>query len=144
MTTRVASSDETGPTPGPDTFGPTDGSRHERTAMGLELLLPLMIIALVALMFLQSSKQRKAMKELQEMQASLSVGDQVLTTSGLHATVVTVGEETLVLEIAPGVRTQWDRRVIREKLDPGTTPGSAPGSTTGEDGADSGRGATGE
>lgn len=94
--------------------------------MGLELLLPVMIIALLALMFFQSSKQRKAMKELQEMQAALTVGDQVLTTSGLHATVASVGEETLVLEIAPGVRSQWDRRVIRERL----TADSAPGAET--------------
>jgi preprotein translocase subunit YajC len=95
--------------------------------MGLELLLPLMIIALIAMMFLQGSRQRKAMKALQEMQDSLAVGDRVLTTSGLHATVVTTGEETLVLEVAPGVRTQWDRRVIREKLDAGTAPGAADG-----------------
>lgn len=85
--------------------------------MGLELLLPLMIIVLVGLMFVQSSKQRKAVKALKEMQDSLAVGDRVLTTSGLQATIASLGEETLVLEIAPGVRTQWDRRVIREKLE---------------------------
>lgn len=85
--------------------------------MGLELLLPLMIIALLVLMFMQSSKQRKAVKELREMQDSLTVGDRVLTTSGLRATIVTVGEESVILEIAPGVHTEWDRRVIREKLD---------------------------
>lgn len=85
--------------------------------MGLELLLPLMIIGLLVLMFMQSSKQRKAMKAVQQMQDSLQVGDDVLTTSGLHATVVSVGEESLTLEIAPGVRTQWDRRVIRERFD---------------------------
>lgn len=84
--------------------------------MGLELLLPLVIIALVVMMFVQSSKQRKAMRSLNEMQASLTVGDRVLTTSGLYATIFSAGEETLVLEVAPGVRTQWDRRVIREKL----------------------------
>lgn len=95
--------------------------------MGLELLLPLMIVALLALMFVQSSKQRKAVKALQSMQDSLAVGDHVLTTSGLHATIASIGEDTLVLEVAPGVRTQWDRRVIREKLDSGTAPGAAPG-----------------
>lgn len=84
--------------------------------MGLELLLPLMIVALIVLMFMQSSKQRKAVKALREMQDSLIVGDRVLTTSGLRATIVTVGEEGLILEIAPGVHTEWDRRVIREKL----------------------------
>lgn len=95
--------------------------------MGLELLLPLMIVALVALMVMQSSKQRKALKSLKEMQDSLTVGDQVLTTSGLHATISSIGEETVVLEVAPGVRTQWDRRVIREKLDTGSTPGGTSG-----------------
>lgn len=84
--------------------------------MGLELLLPLMIIGLVVLMFVQSSKQRKAVKALREMQDSLTVGDRVLTTSGLRATIATLGEETLTLEIAPGVNTEWDRRVIREKV----------------------------
>lgn len=95
--------------------------------MGLELLLPLMIVVLIVLMVMQSTKQRKALKTLREMQDSLVVGDRVLTTSGLHATIVSVGEETLGLEIAPGVRTQWDRRVIREKFEAGTTPGAGSG-----------------
>lgn len=95
--------------------------------MGLELLLPLMIIALIALMLLQGSRQRKTMRALQDMQDSLAVGDRVLTTSGLYATVVSTGEETLVLEVAPGVRTQWDRRVIREKVDPAQATGPAGG-----------------
>ena len=89
-----------------------------------------MIIVLIVLMFLQSSKQRKAMKALRDMQDSLAVGDKVLTTSGVHATVVSIGEETLGLEIAPGVRTQWDRRVIREKLDTDPAPGTETGSDT--------------
>lgn len=88
--------------------------------MGLELLLPLMIVVLIVLMIMQSTKQRKALKDMRQMQDSLTVGDRVLTTSGLHATIVTVGEDTLGLEIAPGVRTQWDRRVIREKFETGT------------------------
>lgn len=98
--------------------------------MGLELLLPLMIVVLIGLMFMQSSKQRKAMKALRDMQDSLAVGDRVLTTSGVHATIVSIGEETLGLEIAPGVRTQWDRRVIREKIDTASTPDVEPGSDT--------------
>lgn len=95
--------------------------------MGLELLLPLMIVALIALMVLQGSKQRKALRALKEMQDSLTVGDHVLTTSGLHATISSIGEETVVLEISPGVRTQWDRRVIREKLDTSSSPGDQSG-----------------
>ena len=90
----------------------------------LSLLLPLMIIALLVMMFMQSSRQRKAVKAMQDMQASLEVGDTVLTTSGLRATIAALTEDSLTLEIAPGVRTQWDRRVIREKLDVDTSAGT--------------------
>ena len=45
-------------------------------------------------------------------------GDLVMTTAGLHAKVVETSEATLDLEIAPGVVSTWDRRVIRERLTP--------------------------
>lgn len=92
--------------------------------MVLELFLPLMIIALIAMMLLQGSRQRKAMRALQDLQNSLVAGDRVLTTSGLYATVVSTGVETLVLEVAPGVHTEWDRRVIREKVPDPAAPDS--------------------
>ena len=101
--------------------------------MGLELLLPLMIIALIVMMFLQSSKQRKALKAVQQMQDSLVVGDRVLTTSGVHAQVVAVNEDTIDLEISPGVRTRWDRRVIRERINPASTSGTEAGTDSGTD-----------
>lgn len=94
--------------------------------MGLELLLPLMIVVLIVVMIMQSAKQRKAVKQMKEMQASLAPGDRVLTTSGLEATVSTVTDEAVELEIAPGVRTRWDRRVIREKYDPTAAAGDGP------------------
>jgi preprotein translocase subunit YajC len=57
------------------------------------------------------------MAEAQRLQSSLTNGDQVITTSGLHGTVVDSGDETTVdLEIAPGVRTTWLRAAIREKV----------------------------
>lgn len=96
--------------------------------MGLELVLPLMIVILIVVMIMQSAKQRKAVKDMKEMQASLAPGDRVLTTSGLEASVTAVTEDTVELEIAPGVRTRWDRRVIREKHDP--TAAEADGTET--------------
>ena len=73
------------------------------------------------------------MKELREMQESLQPGDRVLTTSGLHATIVSVDSDDLELEIAPGVRTRWDRRVIREKFTAAGAPGTEPGTEPGTD-----------
>ena len=34
--------------------------------------------------------------------------------------------DTLELEIAPGIRTRWDRRVIREKFDSSAAPETGP------------------
>lgn len=84
--------------------------------MDPSLLLLLFVAALALPLFLGSRRQRRAMRESQEMQGSLAVGDRVMTTSGMHATVVGLAEDTLELEIAPGVVTTWVRQAIREKL----------------------------
>lgn len=84
----------------------------------MELLLPLLIVVLFGLMIMQMVRQRKTMKEVQQLQNDLQPGDLVMTTAGLHAKVVSTAEGTLDLEIAPGVVSTWDRRVIRERLTP--------------------------
>jgi preprotein translocase subunit YajC len=82
------------------------------------LLLLLLFIAVFALpMLLNARRQKRAMAEAQQLQNSLTNGDRVMTTSGLHGTVVESADETTVeLEIAPGVRTTWLRAAIREKI----------------------------
>ncbi|MBV9312473.1 MAG: preprotein translocase subunit YajC [Pseudonocardia sp.] len=79
--------------------------------------LPILFLLLFIPIFLSGRKQRKQMQEMQHMQAELSEGDMVITTSGLRGTVVDSGyEETIDLEIAPGVVTTWLRAAIREKI----------------------------
>jgi len=82
------------------------------------LLLPLLLIAALALpLILGSRRQKRAMAEAQLLQDSLTVGDRVITTSGLYATVVgTADERTVDLEVGLGVRTTWLRLAIREKV----------------------------
>jgi preprotein translocase subunit YajC len=85
----------------------------------MEPLLPLLFItALFAVMLiLNSRRQKRAIAEAQRLQSSLTEGDRVMTTSGLHGTVVGSSDETTIdLEIAPGVRTTWLRAAIREKI----------------------------
>ncbi|MGW6379123.1 preprotein translocase subunit YajC [Rhodococcus sp. NPDC055112] len=82
----------------------------------MELLFPLLILALLVPMFLGIRRQKKEMAKTAELQDSLNIGDRVLTTSGLHATVVELGEGTVDLEVAPGIVTTWSRMVIRELL----------------------------
>jgi preprotein translocase subunit YajC len=86
------------------------------------LLFPLLILLLFIPIFLSGRKQRRQMQDMQQLQSSLHVDDVVTTTSGLRGTVVDAQyEDTVDLEIAPGVVTTWLRAAIREKvLDAGT------------------------
>lgn len=86
-------------------------------------LLPLLLLVLALPLFLGARRQKKAAAEAQALQRSLVVGDRVLTTSGLRALVVdTSDDDTIDLEIAPGVRTTWVRAAIRERV---VEPGAA-------------------
>jgi preprotein translocase subunit YajC len=86
------------------------------------LLFPLLIVLLFVPIVMSGRKQKRQVSEMQQLQSSLADGDVVLTTSGLRATVVDASyEETIDLEIAPGVVTTWQRLAIRQKVDP-TTP----------------------
>jgi preprotein translocase subunit YajC len=80
----------------------------------MELLFPLLILALLVPMFLGIRRQKKEMAKTAELQDSLSVGDRVMTTAGLYGTVAGLGDATVDLEIAPGVVSTWSRMVIRE------------------------------
>jgi preprotein translocase subunit YajC len=85
----------------------------------MEPLLPLLFITVLfaLLLILNSRRQKRAIAEAQRLQSSLTEGDRVMTTSGLHGTVVGSSDETKIdLEIAPGVRTTWLRAAIREKI----------------------------
>jgi preprotein translocase subunit YajC len=46
--------------------------------------------------------QMKKMKEARKFQEALSVGDKVITTSGIHGKVVEIGEKDVVISIDQG------------------------------------------
>ncbi|MEE2032726.1 preprotein translocase subunit YajC [Rhodococcus chondri] len=83
----------------------------------MELLFPLLILALLVPTFLGVRRQKKEMQKVSQLQDSLRVGDRVMTTAGLHATVVALADDTVDLEIAPGVVTVWSRVVVRERIE---------------------------
>ena len=57
-----------------------------------------MILALVVMWWLTSRSQKKRDQEAQDMRDSLQVGDEVTTISGIIGKVVSIKEETFVLE----------------------------------------------
>jgi preprotein translocase subunit YajC len=69
-------------------------------------------------MYFASRRQRRAMQATIDLHDSLQPGDRVHTTSGLEATVVAITDDTVDLEIAPGVVTRWMKLAIRDRILP--------------------------
>jgi preprotein translocase subunit YajC len=82
------------------------------------LILPLLLVLMLVFMFFQFRKQKKQMNETAQMQDSLVEGTKVMTSTGLYGTVVGLGEDTIDLEIAPGITTTWVRRAVAKVLTP--------------------------
>jgi preprotein translocase subunit YajC len=50
-------------------------------------------------------------------------GTEVMTTSGLYGTVAYVGDDTVDLEVSPGITVRWAKAAIAEiKTAPATEP----------------------
>lgn len=74
-------------------------------------LLPLVGIALLFWIFIIRPASRRQ-KELGRMQASLTVGDEVVLTSGVFGTVRRIEDDHVLLEIAEGVDIKVARGAI--------------------------------
>jgi preprotein translocase subunit YajC len=83
----------------------------------LVLFLPFLLI-MGGFMYFASRRQKRAMQATIDLHDSLRPGDRVHTTSGLEATVTAITDDTVDLEIAPGVVTTWMKLAIRDKMLP--------------------------
>ncbi|WP_290859994.1 preprotein translocase subunit YajC [Hamadaea sp.] len=71
-----------------------------------------LMAALMYFMIIRPQSKRR--KEAMELQRNVAVGDEVVTVVGLHATVAGIDDEnnTVLLEIAPGVNATYERAAI--------------------------------
>lgn len=81
------------------------------------LFLPFLLI-MGGFMYFASRRQRRAMQATIDLHDSLQSGERVHTTSGLEATIVAIADDTIDLEIAPGVVTTWMKLAIRDRILP--------------------------
>ncbi|MFK3984212.1 preprotein translocase subunit YajC [Micromonospora sp. NPDC050397] len=73
----------------------------------------LMIVLLFGVMyFMMIRPQQKRRREAEQMQSSIGPGDEVVTIGGLYGTVASVDDETVTLEVAPGVHTKYARPAV--------------------------------
>ena len=73
---------------------------------------------MIAVMFMLFRSNKKRQQQQQSMQATLQPGSGVRTIGGLYAQVKAVNEETVELEIAPGVVTHFTKGAIAAVLEP--------------------------
>jgi len=62
--------------------------------------------------FLLIRPQQKQKKERERMLASVKKGDRVVTSSGMHGTVVGLNEHTVILKVTDQVKLEFDRSAI--------------------------------
>jgi preprotein translocase subunit YajC len=85
----------------------------------------IVLVALLGLMwFLLIRPQRRRTQGQMAMQDQLRAGDEIITAGGLHATVRSIEEDVLDVELAPNLIVKLDRRAVaaivgeREQDDP--------------------------
>lgn len=97
----------------------------------------IMIVLLIgAMYFLMIRPQSKRRREAMQMQSSLAPGDEVMTGSGLFGTVTELDNDTVTLEVSPGVTVKFARAAIGRvmaKEEPAEPEESAPGTVDNAD-----------
>lgn len=74
-------------------------------------LLPLVGIALLFWLFIIRPASRRQ-KELGRMQSSLSLGDEVVLTSGVYGSITALGDDHVQLQVADGVDIKVARGAV--------------------------------
>ncbi|HET6968425.1 MAG TPA: preprotein translocase subunit YajC [Ornithinibacter sp.] len=77
---------------------------------GLGYLLVL-LLPFALLLFIMFTQRRRA-QQIQAMQASLTVGEEVVTTSGLYGTIVALDDTVVTLDVGEGRTLRYDRRAV--------------------------------
>lgn len=83
----------------------------------LGALLPILLIGVIFyLLILRPSRNRQ--KQQQQLLASLSPGAQIMTTAGVFGTVVSVDDDEVAVEVAPGVVLRMVKAAIGRIVEP--------------------------
>ncbi len=74
-------------------------------------LLPILLI-FVIFYFMVIRPQKNKEKEHQKMLSGLNKNDEVVTSSGIHGTIVNVKDKTIILRVDENVKIEMERNCI--------------------------------
>lgn len=90
-----------------------------------------LLFGLMYLLFIRPQSKRR--REAEQMQRTLGNGDKVITIGGLYGTVVGSDDESVTLEIQPGVAARYARQAIARVLPAETASTAEPASAPAEE-----------
>jgi preprotein translocase subunit YajC len=79
------------------------------------------VLLIAAFWFVLVRPQRRRLQAQQSLQASLELGDEVVTVGGLFGTIRRFDNDVVTLELSPGVEVRVTRRAISGKVTPAAT-----------------------
>jgi preprotein translocase subunit YajC len=102
------------------------GSTHKGGGSPVFLLGLLLLFGIFY--FVMIRPQRNRQRQAVQMQRQVLPGQRIITTAGVYATVVSGDDQTITVEIAPGVQIKMMRRaVLRQLADDEENPSAAAG-----------------
>lgn len=81
----------------------------------------IILVALVAMMWWMSTRTKKRQRAAEEFRENLSVGQEVMTGSGLFGTIVAIDDDRITLRSGNGVAastSEWLRQAIAKVIEP--------------------------
>jgi preprotein translocase subunit YajC len=95
----------------------------------------ILIVGAFYVLIIRPSRNRQ--RKQQQLLNELSVGAQVMTTSGLYGEVVGIDDNGVLLEVAPGVTMRWTKAAVARILpEPDAADDSDHGATDTDGAAD--------
>lgn len=80
------------------------------------ILLILILLVLMIPSLIIQRKQRRYLDTIRQLQENLMIGDVIITTAGLRATIRGITDTTVELETSPGAVSTWEKHVVIKNL----------------------------
>jgi preprotein translocase subunit YajC len=81
-------------------------------ASALQQMLPMMLIMFVIIYFFMIRPEQKKQKKLQEMRSAMKKGDKVVTTGGIHGTVNSIKDATVMVKVANDTTLEFSKTAL--------------------------------
>ena len=86
-----------------------------------------LVILVAAFYFLIVRPQRSQSQSRRALLSAVQVGDEIITSGGIHAVILSLGDDTVEVSIAPGVEVTLARGAVAARI---STPAAAEGDPT--------------